>query len=483
MKTGFFETDITPPLGMEKPSSYRKRYGTKYHDPLKVSAAIFDDGKEIVALVGIDSLTCFSAEETALVRTEIEKTCGIPGRNVMIAASHTHTGGPLFGLSEGLYSEMPELVKTLVTRHSTIPDPLYVAWVKRQIISAVQEASRVAIERPCSIGVGREDSVAFNRRFVMKSGRCVTHPGKGNPDIVEPAGPVDPDVTVLSSWNSDGSLAGCVVNFACHGTTLSDDSISADWIYYMRRAIRSVYGPQAGVVFLNGACGDITQVNNLDCYTCDSGEEGAFLVGTRVGAEAIKVMACPEKGDFSPVRSAQKFLTIARRIPSESRMKKSMTLVKEALALNTPFFSSTELTFAKELVIAGWLASVRPKESVEIQAIQIGPAVFFANPSEFFCQLGLDIKKRTPFPFPVVVELANGAVGYVPTTEAFLDSGGGYETVLSSYSNLAPDTGMRIVEESVKLASEFLPGCTPRKEKIEFSGKEWEYGVLGPDLE
>jgi len=164
-------------------------------------------------------------------------------------------------------------------------------------------------------------------------------------------------------------------------------------------------------------------------------------------------------------------------------VKKSLALVEKALASNTPFTSSTELTFAKELVIAGWLASVRPEEMVEVQAVQVGPAVFLANPAEFFCGLGLEIKKRTPFPFPAIVELANGCVGYVPTPEAFEKSGGGYETALTSYSNLAPDTGTRIVEASVRLAAGFLPGCVPRGKKIEFSGKEWEYGLLGPDLE
>src|SRR5262249_21150069 len=126
------------------------------------------------------------------------------------------------------------------------------------------------------------------RRLRMKNGQTWSHPGAGNPDIVDYAGPIDPQVGVVAAWDLNGELLGCIVNFACHATT-SPGGISANWIYYMEEVIQGGLHSHAPVVFLQGACGDITQVNNLDPYQRPGSVEWAQQVGGRVGAEALKV--------------------------------------------------------------------------------------------------------------------------------------------------------------------------------------------------
>jgi hypothetical protein len=107
--------------------------------------------------------------------------------------------------------------------------------------------------------------------------------------------------------------------------------------------------------------------------------------------------------------------------------------------------------------------------------------VFLTNPAEFFVQLGLDIKAKSPFPFTFVVELANDCVGYVPTKEAFGPHGGGYETRLTSYSNLEIDAGPRIVAADLELARQMKSGAVPAAPKAPpFRGQPWEYGSLPP---
>jgi len=478
VKAGFHETDITPARGMEKPGGYGKAYNTVFHDALKVRAGVFDDGQERVALVGID--TCVIGARTVVeARQEIERLSGIKGHAVMVGASHTHSGGPLFGIFPDEAEDAPEPVKDLALNHSTIVDPLYHEWAVRQIATAVCEADRCREEALIAVGSGHEDVGAHNRRFRMSNGRSYTHPGKMNPNILEPAGPIDPEVGVVAAWRPDGTLLGCVVNYACHGTT-SPGGTSADWVYYMETTIRGAMGCDAVTVLLNGACGDVTQVDNRSPRESEGGEKWSRHVGARVGAEAVKVLVTAAPGHTAPVAASAKTLNFGRRVPSPESLEKCRKLVEVGLkdGKRTP-----EWTFAKERLVLDYLVRKAPTVPVEVQAVQVGPAVFLANPAEYFCQLGLDIKAGSRFPFTFVVELANGGVGYVPTEEAFAATGGGYETVLTSYSNLDPKAGPEIAQACIELARSLTPGDTPDWPPAPHPGHPWSYGILGPELE
>ena len=98
--------------------------------------------------------------------------------------------------------------------------PIIWPRVESQIADAVVAANAARAPSPAAAPerAWRAPAV-FNRRFRMRNGRTATHPGQGNPDIVEPAGPVDPTVGVIGAWDADGKLIGAIVNFACHATT------------------------------------------------------------------------------------------------------------------------------------------------------------------------------------------------------------------------------------------------------------------------
>ena len=69
--------------------------------------------------------------------------------------------------------------------------------------------------------------------------------------------------------------------------------------------------------------------------------------------------------------------------------------------------------------------------------------------------------------------------------ESFLPGGGGYETRLTSYSNLIPEAAEHIVAGSVRLAESLTPGPLPGRATAEstFARHEWDYGNVAPELE
>jgi neutral ceramidase len=468
-KSGFAEMDITPAIGSEIPGNYRKQFHKTLHDPCKVRAAYFENQGKAVCLVGLDALM--------IPRHLVEKIRSrLPGIELMLGASHSHSSGPVGMVQPGEYDHASPEIQDLAYNQSSAADAAYLKLVENQTVAAVTAARRNARTSLWGFGAGKEEAAIFNRRFLMKNGLAVTHPRPGNPDIVKPAGPVDGTVTVLGVFNESQQLTGCVVNYSCHATT-SPRAISANWIYFMERVIRGQFGEGVVVVFLQGFSGDVTQVDNLDDTEVPSGVEYARLVGGRVGAEAVKVLLSMHPGQPQPITVSYKQYVEGRRIPGEERVAKSKAILANKAIPQT----SAEWVFAKEIVLLDSQLSKSRSVPIELQAIAIGPAVYVSAPGEMFVELGLEIRKASPFPFTNPVSLANGCVGYVPTLAAFGEHGGGYEQRLSSYTNLVPDAGPRMVRESIRLVKALSPSpLSKRKPGAPFTAA-WDYGNVAPD--
>src|SRR5690606_12882553 len=170
---------------------------------------------------------------------------------------------------------------------------------------------------------------------------------------------------------------------------------------------------------------------------------------------------------------------VKRRIPAPEKVDRALELVKQ----DPQKVGTVEWTFAKETVMLDALVKQRPEAEVEVQAIQVGPVAFVSNPAEYFVQYGLDIKKGSHFPFTFVVELANGIVGYVPTEEAMGPQGGGYETRLTSYSNLEVSAGRQFADTGIELANQMTPGEVPVPPPPRPFVAPWAYGDVPPELE
>ncbi|HEY2572993.1 MAG TPA: hypothetical protein VGH65_02955 [Verrucomicrobiaceae bacterium] len=476
IKAGFAERDITPSLGMEQPGGYGKVFHKTFHDPCKVRAAVFDDGKKRIALVGLDAL--ITPRQLSLeARAEIQKKCGITPDCVIIGASHSHSSGPVGMIQPHELDDASDLVKRLGYEESSLADEGYLMKVQKAIVEAVLWADREKVPAQLGFGSGSEDKVSFNRRLRMKNGQTWSHPGPGNPDIIGYAGPIDPQVGVIAAWDLHGALIGTIVNFACHATA-GPGGISANWICYMEQVIQGSLNSHAPVVFLQGACGDITQVDNLDPYQRPAPEEWSQRVGGRVGAEAVKVILMMAKTNEAALDAKQKLIKIKRRVPGEEHLKSSLALVQQP----KPKGDTTDWMFAKEIVMLDSLVKKEPEAVVEIVALQLGPVAFVSNPAEYFVNNGLRIKKESGFPLTFPVELANGCTGYVPTEEAFAPDGGGYETRLSYYSNLEPRAGTIMADTGIALAKQMTPGKIPEPPKAAPFSRPWGYGAVGPQL-
>jgi hypothetical protein len=429
LQAGFGAVDITPEIGASIPGGFRPNPSKGVRDPLYAVACVITDGRTPIALVGIDEL--FVGKHTVTqARERIQKTTKIPGANVLVAASHTHTGGPAVSClgNEG--------------------DPAYEEKLASGIAKAVEDAW-AALEA-CEVGIGRgkEDTISFNRRFLMKDGKEITHPGKPgtkyHDQIVRVAGPIDPDVGVLAvrtpagkAPGSGGAIIGVVVNFACHCTVVGGNQFSADYVGYLRRNLKSVYGEKAQVVFLNGACGDLTQVDNLSTAR-EFGPEHAAMMGSKLAAEAVRTI-----NRMAWLRTLTN-ASATETVPVRIRPEPDPAAEKPAFGLG----SGPDEVYAAERQLVALEREKTPEIACEVQGLRLGPLGIATNGAEYFVEYGLRIKQASPHPYTWFVELANEYIGYVPTAQAFV--GGGYEPRTARSSKLALDGGQRLLEGAVK---------------------------------
>jgi neutral ceramidase len=179
LRAGVAAVKITPPNGTPMAGYYYARGSEDVLDDLYAKAAVLDDGSTKVALVVCDLITL--PRKTVLeARQLIEQQTGIPGRHVMISATHTHTGPTL----------ARDSVRDNQDGGSSDPSQKYTLELPSRIAQAVTEANGKLTGVRASYAREHEDRLSFCRRYWIKDGTVGWNPGKLNPNVIRPVSPL-----------------------------------------------------------------------------------------------------------------------------------------------------------------------------------------------------------------------------------------------------------------------------------------------------
>ena len=436
LEAGAASVDITPPTPYRMEGYFSERVSTGTHDPLWAKTLVLRQGSEQMALVFCD-LCMVPADLTTPARRLAEQQTGIPANRILIAATHSHTG-PLY-----TYSLREFFHERAVAKHGNDPYEKidYPAELAGKIARAVAQAQKALEPVRLDVGLLQQLGLSFNRRFHMKDGSVRCNPGKLNPDIVRPAGPIDPDMGVLLVRRAaDRKPLASLTVFALHLDTTGGTLYSADYPYYLEQSLQQFLGGKLVSLFGNGACGDI---NHFDVATRDTlktrfiGETMATTI--QKGLAGLKTLERPRLG----VRSATVSLPLRQYTAAEiAWAKESMPKIGTKLLPSADQVKATEIM---NFVLRG--PGPLP---LEVQAFRLSDDVALVSlPGEVFVELGLAIKKASPFPVTLVVELAQDCPDYVPTRKAFAE--GSYETICSW---VEPGGGEKLVETASRLLQE-----------------------------
>lgn len=440
LEAGVATIDITPLPGCRMSGYFSERTNTGTLDPLLAKAVVFRQGETSAALVFCD-LSAISLDVSDRTRDAAARLTGIPRDNIAIAATHSHTGPLYFGALRKHFHDRA----VTTTGH----DPYELVDYPTELVGRLVRAIIAARERlgpvDLTAGYAHEDRLSFNRRFHMRDGTVRFNPGHQNPNIVRVAGPIDPEVGLIT-LTSRGDVAGtkaAIVAFALHLDTLSGTLYSADYPRYLQQRLRETEGEAFVSLFAAGTCGDI---NHVDASKpAGEGRRKTEPIGTML-AETVSAKLA-ELGHIEQPALAVR----SRRVDAELQ---SYTPEEIAAAQrDMELVDSRELSFLRRVEAYKIMAlELRDGSTIplEVQAFRLGEELAIVTlPGEVFVDLGLAIKQASPFQTTVLIELTNDAPGYIPTRKAFAE--GSYETV---NSRVVPGSGEAMVAVAVKLLNE-----------------------------
>ncbi len=408
---------------------FYNRSATGTHDSLLARALVFENEGVKIALVSCD-LTSMPEGIATEVRRLIEVETGIPKSHVMVSATHAHTAPVLLsGWSRyQLDSEMKRVTEA------------YTVEIPRLIAKSVREAVQQLRPAKLSATVGKESTLAFNRRFFMKDGTVAWNPGKVNPNIVKPAGPIDAGLPLVYVEGEDGVAIAVYINYAMHLDTVGGLEYSADYVYALGEALKLALGKQLVTVFTMGCSGNINHIDT-SVKRLQKGHGEAARIGTILAAAALKAL-----DEAEPVED-----TRLSGVSSTIMLETVKSTTQEVAAARADRAQGgTTLVLAKAARVLEIDARQGKAFAAEVQILRIGRELVFAGlPGEIFVELGLDLKARSKLRWPIIATQTNAAIGYVPNRKAYPE--GTYE-VLSA--RVAEGSGERLVAIALTLILE-----------------------------
>ncbi|HVR37193.1 MAG TPA: hypothetical protein VMS21_15230 [Methylomirabilota bacterium] len=436
LRAGAASVIITPPPGTPMAGYYHFRAAEGVHDDLHSKALVLEYGDTRAALVALDLIST-QRPFVEQARRLIETATGIPGSNVMISATHAHTGPVLSGGSTR--SEAMEGDNDLAAE--------YLKSLPRLIADSVAKANSALTPVNVSAGIGNEPTLTFNRRFHMRDGSVGWNPGKLNPDIVKPAGPIDPEVPAAYFRTHRDQPVAAYVNYALHLDTVGGLEISADYPHTLSRLLADVKGSGLITLFTIGTAGDLNHIN-VQSATRQKGHGEAARIGTLLAAEVLQTLESAREleGNALPIRVHSELV----KLPLPSVDEDDVTKARNAIVRRGGDQKPSFLESVNAFKVLDVYARLGEPWEVEVQVITLGREIAWVSlPGEIFVELGLDIKRGSPFPVTVIAELANGSIGYVPTRVAY--SQGNYEVVSA---RCAEGSGELLVDAAVRLLKE-----------------------------
>lgn len=439
---GYGRSVITPkgsvPLGGY--GAAEQRMSDRVLDDLYATCVAFTDGDQTMLLISADAVRS-SQDWTNRVRERIQTELGVPGTNVMIMSSHSHSA--------------PE---------TTSKDPSISAYSNLYVegcVSAAKAAMEDRSKATMYTSSVQTESMTFVRHYLMNDGTvCGPNFGSAASGFAGHVGRGDEEMILWKLEREDGKKPILLMNFQAHTTFTGGadvKDISADYV----GVCRDILEAEEGVLFAYylGACGNqtpnsyITQENNTMPFADQlPGTDRTYITyGTALALYAKEGLA-----NMTAVDTKAGIVTTSKVVTCPTNKNQPADRVADAQIVVDVWKSQNrdagnakarELGFASVYEANGMLgiSSLPDSNNIEVCASRIGNMYFVNAPYEMFSENALYIKENTPAGTMVMTQ-SNHAWGYITDKKAFE-----YKCYENFGFTFAEGTGELLVEEMVGL--------------------------------
>ncbi len=445
-QAGVATANITPWLGGGLVGNFGTPPPAKYvHDELHARCFVLDDGNSRVVLVVSDNIY-ISREVLDEAKRQITEATGIPADRMLMSGTHTHSS---------VSARWPNPLK---------PEKEFTEY-QRFVAHRIADGVCCAIHnlQPARIAWGTVDvpGQVFCRRWLMKPGTELFNPfgepdqakmNPGNrPDLLKPAGPVDPQIAFLALQTPEGRPLGLLANYSLHyvGGT-GPNHLSADYFAVFADQIQQLLSadrldPPFVAAMSNGTSGNINNVDYSRPREKRERYEQIRLVADQCAQAVIGQYQSLAWHDWVELDMRQREIELGVRKPTASQLKHAREVLADPERKDK---FPHERNYAEKAI-----QQLESPDTVRVilQAVRIGDLGISAIPFEVFSEIGLELKARNPFRPSFTIELANGGYGYLPNPEQH--KLGGYETWLGT-NKVEVDASTKMVDALLQMFAE-----------------------------
>lgn len=433
-RAGFYEKEITPPLGFNIPGYFNARYASGVKERLYVKAMVIEQEGNRIAVAGLDGLLP-PRDLRVNVLKRLAQYTDIPEENVLLFVNHTHTGIPLKNKD--------------ATEDEIQYWHLLTYLISDCIVLAEQRLKKCRI----SFARGMVEGISFVRDYFMKNSTPTTNPGRCNPEIVGPVDEIDPDLPVLFVESEIGEPMGALMCFACHQDCVGGEEYSSDFSGIAVKELKKVYGSDFVTLFMEGTAGN---VNCIDVSKAEIASDHFVKMGKLIAGEALQALAFAEPLKSNRIGARFQYMKIPPTEIAAEDIERARHLIAtvepiEGEEIRADDSEQYYLRMAQRLI---QLIDNRPAfYEVPVQVLCIGDYVLYGFPSEIYTTFGRIIKEKSSTSKYTIATLCNISYGYVPARDMF------YPTIYESKPGanlLHQEAGYLMAEKLIEMAKELV---------------------------